>query len=180
MADTGAHHVNVIAHSYGGLVARLYAWDNPSAVDRLVLVGTPNGGSELADAACLVNDAGPWGSIVWAGQLFDDQFGVCGGPDDALFQLQTDYVRNVFNANVRDRNGTEYWVLSGALPDEDRFLGLDFFPGADDGVVTLDSSQYLADRQARPPRQASDPRNPPARAWDVDRRGQRCDASVGV
>jgi Tol biopolymer transport system component/pimeloyl-ACP methyl ester carboxylesterase len=143
MADTGAHHVNVIAHSYGGLVARLYAWDNPSAVDRLVLVGTPNGGSELADAACLVNDAGPWGSIVWAGQLFDDQFGVCGGPDDALFQLQTDYVRNVFNANVRDRNGTEYWVLSGALPDEDRFLGLDFFPGADDGVVTLDSSQYL-------------------------------------
>ncbi len=143
MADTGAHHVNLIAHSYGGLVARLYAWDHPSAVDKLVLVGTPNGGSELADAVCLVNDAGPWGSIIWAGQLFDDQFGVCGGPEDALFQLQTDYVRNVFNANVRDRNGTEYWVLSGDMPDEDRFFGIDSFPGADDGVVTLDSSQYL-------------------------------------
>jgi PKD repeat protein/pimeloyl-ACP methyl ester carboxylesterase len=141
LITSGAHHLNVIGHSYGGLVSRLYAWDNPSRVNKLIMIGTPNGGSELADAACLGIDAGPFGFGIWAAQLFDDQFGPCGGPDDALFQLQTDYVRNVFNAQVRDRTGTEYWTISGVLPDEGRLF--DFFPGADDGWVTLNSSQYL-------------------------------------
>jgi triacylglycerol esterase/lipase EstA (alpha/beta hydrolase family) len=71
---TGGYHVNMIAHSYGGLVARLYAWDNPSRVNKLILIGTPNGGSELADAACLAINAGPFASPILVGQVFDDQF----------------------------------------------------------------------------------------------------------
>lgn len=142
LVDTGAYHTNMIAHSYGGLVARLYAWDNPSRVDKLVLIGTPNGGLEIADAVCLFkNSNGPWAGVIWGVELFDDAIGDCKGPEDGLFQLQTDYVRNVFNVQVPDRNGTEYSTISGILPDEGRLY--DWYPGADDGYVSLDSSEYL-------------------------------------
>ena len=140
----GAHHLDIVSHSMGGLISRLYAWDNPSRVDKLIMIGTPNGGTELADAFCLLADAGPFASGIWVGQLFDEQFGPCAGPEDAAFQLQTEYVRNVFNVQVRDREGTEYWVIGGAIPeDADRPWGLDPFPSADDGIVPLDSAQYL-------------------------------------
>lgn len=142
MSTTGGYHTNVIAHSYGGLVARLYAWDHPSRVDKLILIGVPNGGLELADAVCLFKNAnGPWAGLLWGAELFDDQIGDCKGPQDALYQLQTDYVRNVFNVQVPDRDGTQYSTITGLLPDEGRLF--DLFPGADDGMVTLDSSEYL-------------------------------------
>lgn len=144
LTSAGAHHLDVVAHSMGGLISRLYAWDNPSRVDKLIMIATPNGGTELADVVCFLVDAGPFASAIWFGQVFDDQFGPCAGPQDAAFQLQTDYVRNVFNVQVRDRKGTEYWVIGGAIPEgEDRPFGFDAFPGADDGIVSLDSAQYL-------------------------------------
>lgn len=142
LTTSGAYHLDIIAHSMGGLISRLYAWDNPSRVNKLIMNGTPNGGGALADAMCYFKNAnGPWAGPIWALELIDDQLGDCKGPEDALFQFQTSYVQNVFNAQVRDRTGTEYWVVGGDLPGEGRLF--DLIPGADDGVVALDSAQYL-------------------------------------
>jgi len=49
--DTGYHKVIIIGHSLGGLLARAYmAYFNPSDVDKLIMIGTPNLGS--IDAYC--------------------------------------------------------------------------------------------------------------------------------
>jgi pimeloyl-ACP methyl ester carboxylesterase len=47
---TGADKVNIVGHSKGGLDARMYLGNNPSNSDvaNLIMIGTPNHGSELA------------------------------------------------------------------------------------------------------------------------------------
>ena len=49
--DTQRDKINIVAHSKGGLDARLYLATNPSNdhVANLIMIGTPNAGSELAD-----------------------------------------------------------------------------------------------------------------------------------
>lgn len=49
--DTGEDKVNIVTHSKGGLDARLYLANDPTNDDvaNLVMIGTPNAGSELAD-----------------------------------------------------------------------------------------------------------------------------------
>lgn len=44
----GIRSVTVIAHSMGGLVARQYIRSHPGKVSKLIMLGTPNHGSELA------------------------------------------------------------------------------------------------------------------------------------
>ncbi len=42
--------IHVVAHSMGGLLARVYAANyRPQRLSRVVMLGTPNGGSEIAD-----------------------------------------------------------------------------------------------------------------------------------
>jgi triacylglycerol lipase len=47
---------NVIAHSMGGLVSREFIYENPYNVKKLVTLGTPHKGSELAYVADFVID----------------------------------------------------------------------------------------------------------------------------
>ena len=49
--ETGAEKINIVTHSKGGLDARVYLANNPSNDDvaNLIMIGTPNEGSPLAD-----------------------------------------------------------------------------------------------------------------------------------
>lgn len=52
-ADTCDGPIHFIGHSLGGLVIRAYlARSRPANLGRVVMLGTPNQGSELADLAC--------------------------------------------------------------------------------------------------------------------------------
>ncbi|AUX35664.1 MULTISPECIES: triacylglycerol lipase [Sorangium] len=51
LAETGHEKVNIIAHSQGGLDARVVAHDRPDLVASVVTVATPHFGSKIADIA---------------------------------------------------------------------------------------------------------------------------------
>ena len=49
--ETGQNKVNIVAHSKGGLDARVYLANNTTKdVANLIMIGTPNAGSPLADS----------------------------------------------------------------------------------------------------------------------------------
>ena len=121
-----AWHVDIVAHSMGGLISRQYintfmppVFDGKPAVTHLVMLGTPNQGSPCADT---VN------------QLFEDY-----GYNDmqAMRELRPIIVR-AFNARVTDKKGVRFSILIGAfMPRTCLSEGL-----WGDGVVPLDSAKY--------------------------------------
>ncbi|WP_404387793.1 NEW3 domain-containing protein [Humibacillus xanthopallidus] len=91
----GASKTNVIAHSKGGLDTRVAMWTDPELFDTLGMLATPNAGSGSADKLCFLRRL-PWGDRVQSGM------GACDSDADGLYNLQTDYMRDVFNVIVRD------------------------------------------------------------------------------
>ncbi|GAA2702171.1 PKD domain-containing protein [Micromonospora olivasterospora] len=128
-ARTDAWHVDVVAHSMGGLISRWYVQelmpeskDARPVVNRLIMMGTPNMGSPCAD---LVLDtaaiAGEEAPLMPATQ-----------------QLSTAYVATSFNPNITDRRGVTFSNMVGVghvVPC--------YFHGVGDGVVTRDSARYV-------------------------------------
>jgi pimeloyl-ACP methyl ester carboxylesterase len=49
-SETGQNRVNIVGHSKGGLDARVYLADRTSNVANLIMIGTPNAGSPLAQS----------------------------------------------------------------------------------------------------------------------------------
>lgn len=49
--QTGSDRVNIVGHSKGGIDARVYLANGTKDVSNLVMLGTPNAGSPLADSA---------------------------------------------------------------------------------------------------------------------------------
>lgn len=121
-----AWHIDIVAHSMGGLISRQYintfmdtAFDGKPAVTHLVMLGTPNMGSPCADT---VN------------QLFED---FDQNEMHAMRELRPIIVR-AFNTRVTEKKGVKFSVLIGAfMPrtclDESAW---------GDGVVPLDSAKY--------------------------------------
>jgi pimeloyl-ACP methyl ester carboxylesterase len=64
----GIRSVHVVAHSMGGLVTRQYIRTHPGKVATLVMLGTPNHGSELATAIDLF--------VLWAETYLSSQVGL--------------------------------------------------------------------------------------------------------
>lgn len=91
-ALTGAEHVDIVAHSMGGLVARYYIDHlmGPRDVARLVMLGTPNEGSDCASLPAALGIGIP-----------------------ATLELRPSYLSQVFNPAVTDRNGVPFFVLAG-------------------------------------------------------------------
>ncbi|MFD0591995.1 alpha/beta fold hydrolase [Catellatospora coxensis] len=140
--DTGAEQINLVAHSMGGLNSRRYAWLHPGDVRNIVMIGTPNGGSPVADHLCEIKnsydgDPNEYEALIL---IIGHKFGACDGPADGLFQLQTSYMQNVFNVQVRDHAaGTEYATIAGEGWD----LTSIYVPGQSDGVVAVDSVRWM-------------------------------------
>jgi pimeloyl-ACP methyl ester carboxylesterase len=101
--DRNAWHVDIVAHSMGGLISRWYidqlmkndSEDGRPRVSHLVMLGTPNMGSPCAD-------------------VMDIAFGMVGKQVEAVRQLQPDYVEG-FNKVHTQRKGVKFSSLAGNL-----------------------------------------------------------------
>ena len=90
--ETGAEQVDLVAHSMGGLIARYYIdrlMEQPD-VAQLIMLGTPNGGSDCA-------------LLLGAINLYEP----------AALELRSDYVRSVFNAQITERSGVPFYMFAG-------------------------------------------------------------------
>lgn len=90
--QTGAERVDIVAHSMGGLVARYYIDRLMQArdVDRLIMLGTPNGGSQCAYLPTKLGLSVP-----------------------STVELRPSYVTSVFNQQITDRKGVAFFALAG-------------------------------------------------------------------
>jgi pimeloyl-ACP methyl ester carboxylesterase len=123
--DRNAWHVDIVAHSMGGLISRYYidqimpvdTKDGRPKVTRLVMLGTPNLGSPCAD-------------------VMDFAFEILGKRVEAVRQLRTDYVEG-FNKIITQRKGVHFSALAGnPLPTICKDVVWN------DGVVTVPSAKW--------------------------------------
>jgi hypothetical protein len=127
--DRNAWHVDVVAHSMGGLISRYFIHnimdndgvgrpeDGRPAVAHLVMLGTPNQGSPCAD-------------------VMNTAFDLLGKDVEAMRQLTTESVRK-FNGLVFNRKGVKFSALAGnPLPNTCKQIEWN------DGVVTVPSAKY--------------------------------------
>jgi hypothetical protein len=104
LSDTGARHVNLIAHSKGGLDSRAAMWRHWELFSDLGMLGTPNGGAQGADRLCFLRRRGIDGA--------SKSMGPCRDANDGLFNLQTSYMQEVFNKEVRDWGTHTHYVVA--------------------------------------------------------------------
>ncbi|MDX1409204.1 MAG: alpha/beta fold hydrolase [Saprospiraceae bacterium] len=109
--------VHFVGHSFGGLLVRAYLQENkPSNLGRVVLMGTPNQGTEIVDA---YRDR-------WWMQLAGPTALALGTDDDSFPNSLSDpYYPVGVIAGARERNGTTSEIL----------------PGRDDGLVSVASTR---------------------------------------
>ena len=120
--DRNAWHVDIVAHSMGGLISRRYIHemmpsyaDGKPLVSRLVMLGTPNMGSRCAD-------------LISAPLEFADI------PMEALRELRPSVVET-FNAMNSQRRGVEFSVLAG-----NPMYPVCYMLSANDSVVAVPSA----------------------------------------
>ena len=123
--DRNAWHVDIVAHSMGGLISRHYIHqfmpqnspDGRPQISHLVMLGTPNMGSPCAD-------------------VMNFAFEMTGKNVEAVRQLQQDYVAE-FNRVNTNRKGVKFSVLAGnPLPTMCKTVVWN------DGVVPVPSAKW--------------------------------------
>lgn len=127
--ETGAEKINIVAHSKGGLDARIYLANNLSNNDvaNLIMIGTPNAGSPLAAEA--VKE----GRIFCEPALFDLVPGAPAtqakkNPNTNYFTISGNWVSQFIPFTIIDKNCPEDPFTFSFL---DR--GRSHIPGPDDG-----------------------------------------------
>ena len=114
---TGAEQVDLVVHSMGGLISRYYI-DRVMAerdVAQLIMLGTPNGGSNCA---------------VMLGAL--------GLYQPAGLQLREDYIRHVFNTQITEQHDIPFYNFAGTPIQQRLFSPCSEIPN--DMVVSLASA----------------------------------------
>jgi pimeloyl-ACP methyl ester carboxylesterase len=116
-ALTGAEQVDLVVHSMGGLISRYYIDRLMQGRDvaQLIMLGTPNGGSNCA---------------VMLGSL--------GLFEPAGLELRESYIRNVFNPQITAQHGIPFYNFAGT-PIQQRLLS-PCSQVPNDLVVSLDSA----------------------------------------
>ncbi|MCB1023398.1 MAG: alpha/beta fold hydrolase, partial [Acidobacteria bacterium] len=129
--DRNAWHVDIVAHSMGGLISRYYisqimakdAGDFRPPVSHLVMLGTPNMGSPCAD-------------------VMNVAFEMLGKNVEAVRQLRQDYVGG-FNKINTNRKGVKFSALAGnPLPAMCKTVVWN------DGVVPVPSAKWTIEDNA--------------------------------
>jgi pimeloyl-ACP methyl ester carboxylesterase len=122
-----AWHVDVVAHSMGGLISRFYihhlmkdSFDGKPVVTHLAMLGTPNMGS-------------PWADIMF------EEYKEKGYHVEALRELKTDVCR-IFNSQVTNRKGVKFSIT---YTDKIPLTGNTAEAG--DGVVSKSSAIWQID-----------------------------------
>jgi len=136
--DRNAWHVDIVAHSMGGLIARHYIHqfmppteDGRPQIAHLIMLGTPNMGSPCAD-------------------VMNTAFEFLGKDVEAVRQLRQDVAAD-FNRVNRDRKGVKFSVLAGdPLPNMCKSLVWN------DGVVPVPSAVWEIKDNARSKRLHTD------------------------
>jgi len=127
----GVDKLHIVGHSKGGIDSRAYlAFMGGDTVRNLVMLGTPNAGSPVAD---IVKGAGILSPLV--GTIAT----LIGDP--ALTELTVVYTNTVYNPIVGQNTNTNYYTVAGnwqGLPN-----GNPLVPGPDDSVVAVSSVQSL-------------------------------------
>ena len=129
--DRNAWHIDIVAHSMGGLISRRYIHaamptypDGKPQVSHLVMLGTPNMGSRCAD-------------IISAPLEATDR------TMNALRELRPSVVAQ-FNAEHTNRKGVEFSILAGnPLPT------ICYMFDRNDGVVTVPSAIWTIEDNAQ-------------------------------
>jgi uncharacterized repeat protein (TIGR01451 family) len=140
-----AQQVDILAYSQGGLISRQYIHsymennqEGKPKIAHLLMLGTPNGGSALADGYQTTEALSSIASILLEAAFQKSFPSLPNIP--ATNELSEEYVTNVFNQEVTNTKGVPFSVLAGnALPTYTTSAGGPVVPG--DFVVTFDSAR---------------------------------------
>jgi pimeloyl-ACP methyl ester carboxylesterase len=129
--------VDIIAHSFGGLVSRYYIEQEggDKYVRNLIMLGTPNHGSPLADLITGISDRQPSVELKILVTLYSSD-----SDRNSLSTLQLRTIPyNLFLANLNSHfhtGQTDYFTIAGF---EHFWPSSAFIQGEDDGIVPLES-----------------------------------------
>jgi len=150
LEQTGQTHLNIVAHSFGGIAARYYALHHADIVDNIVMLGTPNGGTNLADFICDRMN-GPWWKRAGASYFgavrtyVESQTGPC-ERGWAIYQMQEREMQP-YDRDHPDPAGPHYYTYAGDHADDGTKFGkaraAKLWPDANDTWVPLKSVYYL-------------------------------------
>ncbi len=131
-ARTGAHHVDLVAHSMGGLISRYYldnvmpmAPDVTPVVSHLIMMGTPNRGSTCPEVVLAIMSSSRPGALDL----------LVNGLPVNVYQNTRGFLDNEFNPRITNRHGVPFYIWAG---DSVPVTCLDPFAG--DEVVTVFSA----------------------------------------
>jgi pimeloyl-ACP methyl ester carboxylesterase len=121
---TGQNKVNIVGHSKGGLDARVYLANNTQDVANLIMIGTPNAGSPLAEN----ND-------ICAPGIYDLK---PGAPDTKVGQNQNTKYYTIAGDWKPETGNCDLSMFSSTQKG-----GYDMLPKPNDGMVPLSSVESL-------------------------------------
>ena len=150
LAQTGYPKVNLIAHSQGGLDARVVAHDHPEMIASVTTIATPHYGTPVADVV-LKLEANPNAQLVIdglvqaVGSALYDTTGKTTSLAKSMQQMSSDGIAK-FNADYPNVQGIPYFSLTGRssgsngkpdcqLPDAPGFIAK--YDSVNDPINTL-------------------------------------------
>lgn len=140
-AMTGQNRVNIVGHSKGGLDARVYlANSGTHDVANLIMIGTPNAGSPLANIAALVAHSDWCTPALYNFTTFADDLSVKANNNTRYFTIAGDWVPPLSSGSLPLNCTTE---IHNPTTEIVGFSILSGEAGPNDGVVSVSSVESL-------------------------------------